>query len=151
MTGFHSSAPIRRLFKTQIFLECLLISFRKIRKNLCKHKIYVLHGDLLHVANLRQGPTALLPLRRKACWGIFSPLKIRRLRLGLNSRLYYPSEGRRAEDFFSLKNPTTSAGFEPANLGTKASTPPLDIKKTCKPCRIPEWTPLPCKYMWFES
>jgi hypothetical protein len=30
-------------------------------------------------------------------------------------RLYFPSEG---EDFFTLKNPTTSAGFEPANLGT---------------------------------
>jgi hypothetical protein len=25
----------------------------------------------------------------------------------------------RAEDFFALKNPKTSAGFEPANLGTK--------------------------------
>jgi hypothetical protein len=37
------------------------------------------------------GPTALLPLRRKACW----------------------------EFFFALKNPTVSAGFEPANLGTK--------------------------------
>ena len=35
------------------------------------------------------GPTALLPLRRKA------------------------------EDFLALKNPTASAGFEPANLGTK--------------------------------
>jgi len=43
------------------------------------------------------GPTALLPLRRKACWGFFRP-----------------------------KNPT--AGFEPANLGTKdqhASPRPL--------------------------
>jgi hypothetical protein len=30
-----------------------------------------------------------------------------------------PSEGRRAEDFFALKNPTALAGFEPANLGTK--------------------------------
>jgi hypothetical protein len=27
-----------------------------------------------------------------------------------------PSEGSRAEDFFALKNPTASAGFEPANL-----------------------------------
>ena len=36
------------------------------------------------------GPTALLPLRRKACWGFFNP-----------------------------KNPTASAGFEPTNLGTK--------------------------------
>ena len=31
----------------------------------------------------------------------------------------FPSEGRHAEDFFVLKNPTASAGFEPANLGTK--------------------------------
>ena len=36
------------------------------------------------------GPTALLPLRRKACWGFLRP-----------------------------KNPTASAGFEPENLGTK--------------------------------
>jgi len=35
-------------------------------------------------------PTALLPLRRKACW-----------------------------EFFRPKNPTVSTGFEPANLGTK--------------------------------
>ena len=34
-------------------------------------------------------------------------------------RLYFPSERRRAEDFFALKNPTASVGFEPANLGTK--------------------------------
>jgi hypothetical protein len=30
------------------------------------------------------------------------------------------SEGRSAEDFFRSKNPTASAGREPANLGTKA-------------------------------
>ena len=34
-------------------------------------------------------------------------------------RLYFPSEGRRAEEFFALKNPTAWAGFEPAKLGTK--------------------------------
>jgi hypothetical protein len=34
-------------------------------------------------------------------------------------RLYFPSEGRRSGDFFALKNPTASAGFEPANLGTR--------------------------------
>jgi len=34
-------------------------------------------------------------------------------------RLYFPSEGRRAEDFFALKNRNALAGFEPANLGTK--------------------------------
>jgi len=49
------------------------------------------------------GSTALLPLRRKACWGFFRP-----------------------------KNPTVSAGFEPANLGTKGqhatSRPPKPLK-----------------------
>jgi hypothetical protein len=34
------------------------------------------------------GPTALLPLRRKACWGFFLPLKIRRLRPCLNPRTW---------------------------------------------------------------
>jgi len=34
-------------------------------------------------------------------------------------RLYFPSEERRADDFFALKNPTALAEFEPANLGTK--------------------------------
>ena len=46
-------------------------------------------------------------------------------------RLYLPSEGRRAEDIFALKNPTASAGFEPANLGTKdqhaTSRPPKPL------------------------
>ena len=46
-------------------------------------------------------------------------------------RLYFPSEGRRAEGFFALKNPTASAGFEPANLGTKGqhatSRPPKPL------------------------
>jgi hypothetical protein len=33
-------------------------------------------------------------------------------------QLYFPSEGRRAEDvFFALKNPTASAGFETVNFG----------------------------------
>ena len=36
-----------------------------------------------------------------------------------NQWLYFPSERRRAENFFVLKNPTASAGFEPTNLGTK--------------------------------
>ena len=48
------------------------------------------------------GPTALLPLRKKACWGFFGP-----------------------------KNPTASGGFETANLGTKGqhatSRPPKPL------------------------
>ena len=48
-------------------------------------------------------------------------------------RLYFPSKGRHAEDFFALKNPTASAGFEPTNLGTKGqhatSRPPKPITR----------------------
>jgi hypothetical protein len=51
--------------------------------------------------------TALLPLRRKECWGFFRP-----------------------------KTPTASAGFEPANLGTKAqhatSRPPKSLHLNIK-------------------
>ena len=47
-------------------------------------------------------------------------------------RLYFPSEGRRDEDFFRPKNPTGSAGCEPANLGTKGqhaiSRPPKPLR-----------------------
>ena len=47
-------------------------------------------------------------------------------------RLYFASEGRRTEDFYlPLKNLTASAGFEPANLGTKSqhatSRPPKPL------------------------
>ena len=34
--------------------------------------------------------TALLPFRRKPCWGFFSPWKIRRLRPGFNPRTWVP-------------------------------------------------------------
>jgi hypothetical protein len=50
-------------------------------------------------------------------------------------RLYFPSEGRCAEDFFFRhKNPTASVGCEPANLSTKGqhatSRPPKPL--TCQ-------------------
>jgi hypothetical protein len=38
-------------------------------------------------------------------------------------RLYFPSEGRRSEEFFARKNPTASAGFESANSDTKGTLP----------------------------
>jgi hypothetical protein len=44
-------------------------------------------------------------------------------------RLYFPSEGRRAEDFFALKNPT---GLNPRTLVLKASTLPLDHRNRNK-------------------
>jgi hypothetical protein len=57
---------------------------------------------LLHAVKHDMGQTTLLPLRRKECWGFFRP-----------------------------KNPTDSAGFEPAKLGTKGqdatSRPPKPL------------------------
>ena len=55
------------------------------------------------------GPTALLPLRRKAYRGFFRP-----------------------------KNSTASAGFERTNLGTKASTLPLDHRSRSVYCTTEE-------------
>ena len=50
-----------------------------------------------------------------------------------DKRLYFPSGGRHAEDFFALKNSTASAGSEPANLGTKGqhatSRPPKPLAR----------------------
>jgi hypothetical protein len=43
-------------------------------------------------------------------------------------RLYFPSEGRRAEDFFRPKSPMASAGFEPANSGTKGQQDPVRLR-----------------------
>ena len=72
------------------------------------------------------GPTALLPLRRKAHWGFFCP-----------------------------KNPTASSGFEPANLGAKGqhatSRPPKPLLRSIRLRKyrmylkylnkFPEWAP----------
>ena len=47
------------------------------------------------------------------------------LRHGTNGFTSLPKEGV-LRIFFALKNPTASADFELANLGTKASTLPVD-------------------------
>jgi len=45
-------------------------------------------------------------------------------------RLYFPSEGRRAEDFAALKNPTASAGFQPLDMLTTSLIKGCNIKKS---------------------
>jgi hypothetical protein len=58
-------------------------------------------------------------------------------------RLYCPSEGRRPEDCFALKNPTASVGFEPANVGTKdqhaTSRSPKPLSPTYFPIYFVWW------------
>ena len=70
------------------------------------------------------GPTALLPLRQKACWGFFRP-----------------------------KNPTASAGFEPSNLGTKGQhatpRPPKPLKYIMKNYTKPWTLKLALNAKWF--
>jgi len=41
-----------------------------------------------------------------------------------DQRLYFPSEGRRAEDFFRPKNPTATFGCEPPKFGQHATSRP---------------------------
>jgi len=61
------------------------------------------------------------------CGQEYCPVILPKWRLPRHLGIFYmpqiydmgPTEGRRAEDFFALKNPTASAGFDPANLGTK--------------------------------
>jgi hypothetical protein len=51
------------------------------------------HGtyrDLLHAANLRHGPHGFTSLPKEGVLRIFPPLKIRRLRPGLNLRTWVP-------------------------------------------------------------
>ena len=50
----------------------------------------------------------------------------------MGQRLYFPSEGRRAEDFFALKNPKLRPGLNPRTLVPKASTLPLDHRSRYK-------------------
>jgi hypothetical protein len=78
---------------------------RNVRKFCLNADFHFIFRDLfhaLHAVNYDMGPTALLPLRRKACWGFFRP-----------------------------KNPKASAACEPANLGTKGqhatSRPPKPL------------------------
>jgi hypothetical protein len=56
---------------------------------------------------------------------------------------YFPSEGWHVEDLFALKNPTASAGFEPANLGTKGHH---TTSRPQKPLTYPEITGCLIKY-----
>ena len=64
---------------------------REIVRQFCLNSDFHINLGIFYMPQIYDmGPTTLLPLRRKACWIFFRP-----------------------------KNPTASAGFEPANLGTK--------------------------------
>jgi len=62
--------------------ECWLVILPK-----CQLPRYIL-GIFYMPQICDMGPTALLPLQRKACWGFFCPEKSWRLRSGLNPRTW---------------------------------------------------------------
>jgi hypothetical protein len=62
------------------------------------------------------GPPALLPLRRKGCWGFFSPWKIRRLRPGFNPQTWVLEASTHHLDHRSRYTWCIYSGFEPSTL-----------------------------------
>ena len=50
-----------------------------------------------------------------SAWGSFTCRKS----TTRDPRLYLPSEGSHPQDFYALENPSTPAGIEPANLGSR--------------------------------
>jgi hypothetical protein len=92
-----------------------------------------------HVSPTREHPVAegatmcekcpvILPKRRLPHLYIYRSFTCRKATTW-DRRLYFPSEGMGAEKFFRPKNPTASAGCEPANLGTKGQ------HATSRPCK----------------
>jgi hypothetical protein len=97
-----SPRPTRRERSEQREVE--LNGRESVAANFCLNAdFHVTFRDLLHSANLRRGTAGFTSPRKECMLGIFSP----------------------------LKNPTASAGFEPANLGARgqhaSSRPPKPL------------------------
>ena len=71
------------------------------------HDFHGTFRDLLHVANLRHGTDGFTSLPKEGVLRIFSPLKIRRLRPGLNPRTWVPKASTLPIDIYTMiKNGT---------------------------------------------
>ena len=89
----------------------------------------------LHVRNDARDPNS----QRWNCGRDCCPVILPKWRFPRHLGIFYMPQiydiGRRAEDFFALKNPTASARFEPTNLGTKGQQatprPPKPLYTGC--------------------
>ena len=80
---------------------------REMSGNFAQMPTSTLHLGIFYMPySYDMGPTALLPLRRKVCWGLFCP-----------------------------KNPTASAGCEPTSLGTKGQHATSRVPKPLHQCK----------------
>ena len=114
-----------------LFYKTLVFSHSYLRVQVSPPETLVVKGGTTWARNGRW----ILPENARLPRNIQGSFTCRKC-MAWNKRLYFPSEGRRAEDFFALENPTASAGFEPANLGTKGqhatSKPAKPLSNTIK-------------------
>jgi hypothetical protein len=78
--------------KVKLWSKWHFVEIKTDYASLCNNSDFHLNLGIFYMPQIYDmGPTAFLPFQRKACWGFF----------------------------FRPKNPTASAEFEPANLGTE--------------------------------
>ena len=117
----------------RLILQALVFSCSYLHRQVSPPETLVMKGGTTWARNVRW----ILPENARLPRNIQESFTCRK-NATWDRRLYFPSEGRRAEDFFALKNPTSSAGFEPANLYTKGQhatsrpSKPLRTVVTCQ-------------------
>ena len=106
----------------RLIVQTLVFSRSYLHRQVPPPETLVVKGGTIWARNSRR----ILPKNARLPRNIQGSFKCRKYTTR-DKRFYFPSEGRRAEDFFALKKSDgASAGFEPANLGKNASTLPLD-------------------------
>ena len=75
--------------KVKLWSKWHFVEIKTDYASLCNNSDFHLNLGIFYMPQIYDmGPTAFLPLQRKACWGSFFALKIRRLRPGLNPRTW---------------------------------------------------------------
>ena len=98
----------------RLIVQTLVFSRSYLHRQVPPPETLVVKGGTIWARNSRR----ILPKNARLPRNIQGSFKCRKYTTR-DKRFYFPSEGRHAEDFFALKNPTASVGFEHANLGTK--------------------------------
>ena len=116
--------------------------------------IWVRHSKFRHQASPRVSPRESTQQRKVELWArnvqefclnadlhvTFKDLFTYRKATTWDRRLYFPSEGRRAEDFFALKIRRLRPGLNPRTSGTKGqhanSRPPKQLMVTQLLCKL---------------
>ena len=126
--GSHRLMPPRMHCIRRLIVQTLVFSRSYLHRQVTPPQTLVVKGGTTWAENGRW----ILPENARLPRNIQGSFTCRKSTIW-DRRLFFPSEGRRTEDFFALKNPTASIGFEPANLGTKGqhatSKPPKPLSQ----------------------